>query len=104
METKFKILLLLALLFQVIETTGQQAIYVAPDGDDNQSGALQHPMKSLQLALDKAAAEGIPAVLLRKGIHFLEKSIELTPEHSGLKKSDCNGEKAILSGCRKLDG
>jgi len=78
------------------------AIYVAPDGDDAASGTLQAPIRSLQLAVDSAAQAGA-AVVLRGGTHFLEETLHLGPQHSGLTISTHPGENAQISGGKLLD-
>lgn len=77
------------------------AIHVSPLGSDTGDGSEAQPLRSLQKAADKAAAAG-RAVVLRGGTHFLEDTLYLGPEHSGLIIAGHPGEQAEVSGGKKL--
>jgi hypothetical protein len=98
-------------LFNEKETTAWQipkiALFVDPrNGLDSASGSESDPMRTIQGAVDKAAAVQAaaaaaaaaaesggedsggggsgPTVVLRGGTHFLKETLRLGPEHSGL--------------------
>jgi hypothetical protein len=76
---------------------------VSPDGDDAASGLVGAPLRSIQLAADKAVTATPPrAVVLRAGTHFLESQLLLTARHSGLRIVSFPGERASVSGGKKL--
>ena len=70
-------------------------LYVAPDGDDKNSGTKDAPFASIEGARDAIrnlkASSGLPAggitVHIAEGIYFLDRMITLTEEDSGT--SDC---------------
>lgn len=77
------------------------AIFVSPTGDDAGSGRIDAPLRSIQKAVDLAAASGpasSPTVVLRGGTHFLPEQVLLTAKHSGLRLMSHPGEKAAISG------
>ena len=89
--------------------------YVSPSGDDNNDGTEHHPWKSLHRAAeglkDELAGQGDEDIVLHlaSGIHRLNKTLILGPEHSGgnnrkvtLQGSE-QGETVISSGY-VLDG
>jgi hypothetical protein len=80
---------------------GSSAIVVdASNGSDDHPGTVAQPVRTLAAAL--ALARGFPsqqrAIELRGGVHFLNKTIILTPEDSGTVISSHDSELAILSG------
>eukprot|EP00930_Biecheleria_cincta_P022721 TRINITY_DN16550_c0_g1_i1.p1 TRINITY_DN16550_c0_g1~~TRINITY_DN16550_c0_g1_i1.p1 ORF type:complete len:805 (-),score=124.45 TRINITY_DN16550_c0_g1_i1:431-2791(-) len=79
----------------------RHAIHVSPLGSDTGDGSEAQPLRSLQKAADTAAALG-RALVLRGGTHFLEETLYLGPEHSGLVVTGYPGEKAEVSGGKKL--
>jgi hypothetical protein len=100
-------------------------LYVAPNGNDAWSGRLTSPdrraqagpLRTVAAALEAArAARQAPAppetihVLLRGGTYELDRPITLIPADSGTKPSapfviaGYRGEKAVLSGGRRLTG
>lgn len=94
------------------------AFYVSPDGDDSWSGRLpapdenrtDGPFASLERARDAAREIEQPVIVyLRGGTHFLTKPLTLTPEDSGdegrpIVYSSYPGEKAVISGGRRIEG
>eukprot|EP00929_Paragymnodinium_shiwhaense_P049370 TRINITY_DN24907_c0_g1_i1.p1 TRINITY_DN24907_c0_g1~~TRINITY_DN24907_c0_g1_i1.p1 ORF type:complete len:805 (-),score=179.69 TRINITY_DN24907_c0_g1_i1:258-2672(-) len=78
-----------------------KAVFVAPDGDDHADGTEGAPLKSVQLAIDRAARSSA-AVVLRGGTHFLEDTLYLLPQHSGVTITAYPGEQPELSGGKKL--
>jgi hypothetical protein len=100
-------------------------LYVAPSGDDRWSGRLESasadrqdgPKATLASALvaSRAIAQNAQAgdgvtILLRGGLHQLDRPVQLSPEDSGagakkpLTVAAYPGEKPILSGGRRISG
>jgi len=79
-------------------------IFVAVNGNDAFSGAIEAPQGSLQGAVERcrmAASDEVNTIHLLKGTHYLGRSLVLTPADSGLTiRSD---EQATLSGGQRLD-
>eukprot|EP00439_Symbiodinium_sp_Y106_P028646 s1569_g3.t1 len=78
-----------------------KAVFVAVDGRDDGDGTEAQPLKSLQVAADAAAQRGA-ALVLRAGTHFLDKTLHLSPLHSGLVMMAYPGERVEISGGQKL--
>jgi hypothetical protein len=77
------------------------AIYVDwRGGNDQSSGAVSSPLKTLEFALQLSIAAGAPPrpIMLRNGTHQLRSTLEIGPRHSGLHLSAFPGEQATLSG------
>ena len=81
-------------------------IFVSPDGDDDSSGTLGAPLRNIAHAVDVACAADRrskhPTVVLRGGTHFVQESIVLTARHSHLQLISYPGEKAVVSGGKRL--
>jgi len=79
-------------------------IFVDVDGDDQNVGSESKPLRSLQVACDRAVQLGgkTPTVVLRKGTHFLDETLMLGPQHSNLTITSYPNEHAIISGGKKL--
>eukprot|EP00040_Diaphanoeca_grandis_P035793 m.225897 g.225897 ORF g.225897 m.225897 type:complete len:841 (-) comp33472_c0_seq5:209-2731(-) len=68
-------------------------------GEDDNSGNLQSPFKSIAVAINRVASiQGPTAVYLREGVHFLSNTLELDHRHSGMQISGYPGETAQVSG------
>eukprot|EP00729_Bicosta_minor_P016633 gene16633-4984_t len=76
------------------------AFYVHPQGDDHNDGlSVEHPVQSIQLAVDRAAAsETIKTVVLRGGVHYVPETIMLGPQHSNIEIKNYPGESPEVSG------
>jgi len=70
---------------------------------------LVTPGESIQAAINLATSKvaeipgAKPVVLLREGTHYLEETLMITPDHSGLTLSSYPGEEAQVSGGKALD-
>ena len=80
----------------------KDAVFVSPDGDDRASGEQAAPLRSIQLAADRAASGSHRAVVLRGGTHYITSQIVLGARHSGLRIASFPGEKAFVSGGKAL--
>ena len=89
--------------------------YVAPDGDDDNSGTLQKPFASLEKtrnAVREYKQSGMLRdikVLLRGGIYRLDRTLGLGPDDGGTSEHKVvyaayPGEKPVLSGGRLING
>lgn len=92
---------------------------VSPDGNDNNSGSEDDPLRSLSRALRKARElrrlndpcieDGI-IIIVEEGAYRIDETIVIRPEDSGSKSSPTiiratgNGNSAILSGGMTLKG
>eukprot|EP00756_Hemistasia_phaeocysticola_P047054 Hpha_TRINITY_DN20940_c0_g1::TRINITY_DN20940_c0_g1_i1::g.139755::m.139755 len=78
--------------------------FVATDGSDSSGdGSSASPFATLEHARDAArqAANGA-TIFVRGGKYFLNRTLELTPQDSGLTIAAYGGEQVILSGARRL--
>eukprot|EP00435_Cladocopium_sp_Y103_P019596 s583_g4.t1 len=81
------------------------AVFVdGTNGDGSNVGSESHPLRSLQVACDRAVTSGseTPMVVLRGGTHFLTESLMLGPQHSKLLITSYPKERAEVSGGKKL--
>ncbi|MFD0618448.1 OmpL47-type beta-barrel domain-containing protein [Paenibacillus sp. GCM10027629] len=112
--------LISALLFSAIATvtvpkTARAAsteVYVATDGDDNNTGTITSPFRTLAKA-QSAVRDLIPSstgpihIWVRGGTYYLDRTLVFNPQDSGQTNkpviySAYEGEKVILSGGKKL--
>ncbi|CAE8664940.1 unnamed protein product, partial [Polarella glacialis] len=83
------------------ELLAESLIFVDPvSGHDHASGSKEEPVRSIQLALDRAPRGG--TVVLRQGTHFLTDTLRLSAEHSGVTITNHPGELPVVSGGKKL--
>ncbi|KAF1843178.1 polysaccharide lyase family 9 protein [Cucurbitaria berberidis CBS 394.84] len=68
-------LTILQTVFLLLPSVLSVTIYVAPAGSDTAAGTLAAPLKSIQVAVDKAAAGDI--IYLRGGTYALTKNIQI---------------------------
>lgn len=105
-----KLLLILAALLTSLSylegKSATYAIYVSPHGNDNQSGQVGAPLKTLEAAQAKSRAYdgGLPIeIVLADGIYYLPDTFVLDSADSGTEQAPVtyraeNEGKAILSG------
>ncbi|CAE7129714.1 unnamed protein product [Rhizoctonia solani] len=75
------------------------AIYVSPTGNDSAAGTLAAPLKSIQKAVDKAAAGD--TIYLRGGTYALTTNIQITKSGTANAQytlTNYQSEKAIING------
>ncbi len=85
----------------------QQDYFVAPRGDDHQQGSIEKPFRSLHRALQEVAGstDGLVRIFLRKGTHYLDRTLEITPEllrNRQLEITAYGSEQVTLSGAVPL--
>ena len=97
---------------QVIEV---KRIYVAVNGKDANNGSIDQPFATLEQAqkavrMAKYDNPNTPIeVVIRKGVYYLEQTLEFTAADSGTKSApiiwkSAAGEKVVLSGGKRLSG
>ena len=60
--------------------SNQPAYFVAVDGSDTHNGSLNFPFATIEAALQAARQNpGAGAIVLRSGVHYLSKTLELGP-------------------------
>ena len=80
-------------------------LYVAPDGSDNNPGTRSEPLKTLEAARNAARKlPGQKTVFVRGGTYELDRTLQLTPQDSGVTWRAYPSEKPILSGGRQIIG
>lgn len=92
---------------EAIPDSAKNVYYVAQDGDDANSGAIDTPLKTLEAALEKVAYTGGGTIYLRGGYYQLEKTVTVTEQHSGsltapLYISAYPGEKVIFTSAKQI--
>jgi hypothetical protein len=108
---------LLIISLSIAASAGAQDLYVAPDGNDANSGAAQAPLATLTSARDKIRAlkqtEHLPAggvtVYVRGGTYILRQPFVLTAQDSGAADKPITyraapGEKVMILGGRAIPG
>jgi len=73
-------------------------IYVSPDGKDSNFGTKDSPFATIQRAVQATAWKGEATILLRAGRHFIDKTVDIGSEHSGLTIQNFEGEDAEVTG------
>lgn len=94
---------------------GSAAIYVAPNGDDQNTGTLESPFATLHRARDEVrhlaykGLDGDLTVLIRGGAYFLDAPLVFGVPDSGTDKNSITfaaypGEDVLVSGGRRITG
>jgi hypothetical protein len=78
------------------------AIYVSPNGDDSAKGTEAAPLKTIQKAIDAAAAVKSTSVVLRKGTFFLTGALNVGTQHNGIAITAFPNESPVVSGGKML--
>ncbi len=107
-QSAFRILLLLA--FSTVGCAANAAdFYVAPTGNDSNSGQLDSPVVSLKRAVEyaRAVTNEPKTIWLRSGTHYLSETLVLLPADSGAPNApllirNYSNEQPTVSGGKKL--
>lgn len=85
-------------------TTQENAVYVAPSGNDSNDGSLTAPLKSIQAALDSAAPGD--TIYLREGKYIGNNYVEKSGSKEGgyITITSYEGEKAVISTPENVSG
>lgn len=110
-----KIVLILLVLISFVSCRSQEMeIYVSKNGNNQNSGTLNAPLQSLDMALKLAESEKQEnadkaiTIFVRGGTYYLPETARINSSHSGTKEAPFKinaypGEQVIISGARKLD-
>lgn len=78
----------------------QQILYVAPGGDDRNSGSEEQPLATVQRALQRLDSSESAAILLKEGVYT--ESVEVTGMGAPLLIAAAHGEEVWFEGGQKL--
>jgi hypothetical protein len=103
-------ILLILFLFIIYHLIGQQnTFFIATNGDDNNSGTIEKPLKSIQKVQDllfKSNIKGDIIIYFREGIYSLDQTIIFKKNHHkenfNILFRSYNDEKVTISGSYKL--
>ncbi len=102
-QTKLKIMLIVLILFSSLPLSAQSELFIATNGNDNNSGTINSPLKTLIGARDKARSTGAKTIWVRSGRYSFDRSCALDSKDNGLKISGYKNEKVIFDGGAYLD-
>lgn len=79
------------------------AIWVDPDSgrdDSEHPNAAGSALRTIQAALEKVQQNGV--IVLQGGTHYLTETLQVGPQHSGVKIMAAPGETPVVSGGKRL--
>src|ERR1700683_3340144 len=82
--------------------SARDSIIVSPNGADDASGSLAHPVGTLDRALDLSRSRERSTILLRAGTYELTQPLHITAANAPLRIANYAHEDAILSGGTRL--
>lgn len=103
------LIVFLVSFFSATPVLGQKKIFVAPNGDDKNSGTLQEPLATIHQAIllsQKTDSNKKVDVILRKGVYYPDSTIVLDAEKFKGKTiliTAFNNEKVVISAAKKVD-
>jgi parallel beta-helix repeat protein len=100
MTSKRIVLVLLLISVYTCITFSQNTYYVSPSGSDASSGSIASPLKTIQGAVNKAAAKDI--IYIRAGTY--RESIVINKDKNGLNLLAYQGEKPFIKGSVPVTG
>ena len=95
-NTIYSIVVLITTLFNL--QLNAQDLYIAPNGNDANSGSINQPLKTLTGARNKARQTGAKTIWVRGGRYKSDRTCVLDGQDSGLTISGYGKEKAIFDG------
>ncbi|MBD3322507.1 MAG: T9SS type A sorting domain-containing protein [Chitinivibrionales bacterium] len=102
---------LMTVLWALVSVPSAGTYYVAPDGDDGNSGTEESPFATLHKARDalRSAGDGEKIVIVRGGNYFLESTLTFTEEDNGTEQNpvifkNYPGETPHIFGGRRITG
>jgi hypothetical protein len=98
--SSFKWVLLTAAFFMVISCS-EHAVYVSPEGDDQQEGTRRKPVATLQKAVELAEKNQLQHIIVGEGDYY-DVSVVISEKDSGLVISGEKGKLPRLFGGKKL--
>ena len=79
-------------------------IYVSPNGNDNSSGAVQEPVRTLKKAQEiSRALSGDKTIYLEEGYYFLDEPFRVDERDSNTVFKAIEGHKPVISGGKKVE-
>lgn len=85
-----------------IKDPGFTVFVSVSDGDDNNDGSIEHPVKTIERAVAMTRGiEGRKTVYIREGTYYLSKPLLLTKVDDNLSISSYKNEKVVLSGAKE---
>lgn len=99
--------LMFCLLFMSVAANAQEAVFVAPNGNDAYKGTIEQPLKNIETAIQRAEQSGNPEVriYLREGVYYLTRPLDINAKafrEKTLLISAYQEEQATVSGGRLL--
>jgi hypothetical protein len=91
-------------LFLAAAVPANAQIYVSPQGNDANSAAQAHPIRTLQHAIELARQRHESKIALAGGVYRLETPVVLSPEDSGLVITAAPNASPVLSGAVRVGG
>ena len=85
-------------LFTAVYASGNLEVYVAPNGDDGNSGSLESPFATVEKAIDAVKGAESAVIYLREGTYVFKSTVEMKAENSNLEIRSYPGETANISG------
>ena len=85
-------------------TTPHGSLFVdAAAGADTNHGSMDKPLRSLEAAVKATAGRSNATIVLREGMHRINRTIELGTAHTNLTIQNFEGEHAAVSGAALLE-
>lgn len=95
----YKTLIIIAIMSCSFFTYSQQnEVYIAINGNDNNTGSCDQPMASLKAAVDRSREIGAKTIWIRGGRYFFDDTTALGSQDSGLLISGFENETVIFDG------
>lgn len=98
---RHKIIIGLLILFVCTQAYSEKAIYVSPQGNDTCNGSVNHPLQTLNVALNYSRKHKIKTILIKEG-NYYNTNIKITQADSGLTIKNYQKEKVTLYGAIKI--
>jgi hypothetical protein len=98
--SSFKWVLLTAAFF-IVTSCSEHAVYVSPEGDDQQEGTRRKPVATLQKAVELAEKNQLKHIIVGEGDYY-DVSVVISEKDSGLVISGEKGKLPRLFGGKRL--
>ncbi len=98
MSTKLVTILVSTLLLINFNLSAQTSIYVAPYGNNANSGNCDAPVATLQQAVVLSRSTGIKSILIYKGRYHFNETVNLDAQDAGLSISAYEDDQVIFDG------
>ncbi len=81
----------------------QTELYIAPNGNDSNSGTIDEPLATLVGARNKSRSSGIKDIFIRGGRYYFDTACALDAQDNGITFSGYQDERVILDGSEFID-